>query len=176
MCGICHPGLQAQRLAELGWDVPPAHLHFVPLDFTQESLAAALRRSPYDPQVASFFSWLGVTYYLTREVVFDTLRAIAGIAPAGSLIIFDYMDPDAFVPERAAKRMQRMQAIVRQAGEPMKAGFDPARLAADLEAMGLRLQEDLSPADIEERYFRGRADGYHAYEHVHFAQVAVGGA
>jgi methyltransferase (TIGR00027 family) len=175
---IDHPATQAfklQRLAELGWDVPP-ELHFVPVDFTREHLAAALRRSPYDPQAASFFSWLGVTYYLTREVVFDTLRAIAGVAPAGSLIVFDYMDLDAFVPERAARRMQRMQAIVRQAGEPMKAGFDPSRLAADLEAMGLRLREDLSPADIEERYFRGRSDGYHAYEHVHFAQVAVGGA
>jgi methyltransferase (TIGR00027 family) len=175
---IDHPATQAfkrQRLAELGWELP-AHLHFVPLDFTQEGLAAALRRSPYDPQAASFFSWLGVTYYLTREVVFDTLRAIAGVAPAGSLVVFDYMDLDAFVPERAAKRMQRMQAIVRQAGEPMRAGFDPSRLAADLEAMGLRLREDLSPADIEERYFRGRSDGYHAYEHVHFAQVMVGGA
>jgi methyltransferase (TIGR00027 family) len=175
---IDHPATQAfkrQRLAELGWDLPE-RLHFVPLDFTRESLAEALRRSPYDPQVPSFFSWLGVTYYLTREVVFDILRAIANVAPAGSLIIFDYMAPDAFVPERAAKRMQRMQAIVRQAGEPMKAGFDPSRLAADLETLGLRLQEDLSPADIEERYFRGRSDGYHAYEHVHFAQVAVGGA
>ena len=175
---VDHPATQTfkrQRLAELGWELP-AHLHFVPLDFTRESLAAALGRPPYDPRVPSFFSWLGVTYYLTREVVLDTLRAIADIAPAGSYVVFDYMDPDAFVPERAAKRMQRMQAIVRQAGEPMKAGFDPSRLAADLETLGLRLQEDLSPADIEERYFRGRSDGYHAYEHVHFAQVAVGKA
>ena len=117
-----------------------------------------------------------MTPYITHEVVFDTLRAIAGVAPAGSLVVFDYMDPDAFVPERAAKRMQRMQAIVRQAGEPMKAGFDPSTLGADLEALGLRLQEDLSPADIEECYFKGRSDGYHAYEHVHFAQVAVRGA
>ncbi len=172
---VDHPttqGVKRQRLAELGWEVP-ANLHFVPLDFTRASLADALRQSPYDPAVPSFFSWLGVTYYLTREVVFDTLRAVAGIAPAGSHVVFDYMDADAFVPERAAKRMQRMQAIVRQAGEPMKAGFDPSRLAADLAALGLRLLEDLSPADIEERYFKGRSDGYHAYEHVHFAQVMV---
>jgi methyltransferase (TIGR00027 family) len=170
-----HPATQAfkrQRLAELGWEVP-AFLHFVPVDFTKENLVTALKRTSYDPHQASFFSWLGVTYYLTRDVVFDTLRSMADIAPAGSTIIFDYLDTDAFVPERAASRVQRMLEVVRRTGEPMKTGFDPSTLAADLASIGLRLQENLSPLDIEERYFQGRADGYHAFEHVHFAQAVV---
>ncbi len=86
---VDHPTTQAfkrQRIAEAGWE-QPANLHFVPVDFEQESLAAALTRSSYDPQSLSLFSWLGVTYYLTREAVFDTLRAMAEIAPGGSAVI-----------------------------------------------------------------------------------------
>ncbi len=131
-------------------------------------------RSSYDPQVPSFFSWLGVTYYLTRGAVFATLRAIADIAPAGSAVIFDYLDTDAFIPEKAAKRVQVMIRDARQiAGEPMITGFDPSSLAAELASTGLRLQEDLSPSDIQGLYFQGRKDGYYACEHLHFAWAVV---
>jgi methyltransferase (TIGR00027 family) len=172
---VDHPATQAfkqQRLAELGWELP-AHLHFVPADFSQEGLATALHRSPYDRQKPTFFSWLGVTYYLTPAAVSDTWREIAGLAPAGSALIFDYLDADAFVPEKAARRVQKMQEIVRNIGEPMKAAYDPARLGAELEQAGLRLQEDLDPAQIQVRYFSGRTDGYRAFEHFHFARTAV---
>jgi methyltransferase (TIGR00027 family) len=172
---VDHPATQSvkrRRLAGLGRELPE-QLHFVPVDFTKESLVTALKRSSYDPQKSSFFSWLGVTYYLTRDVALDTLRSLADIAPAGSVIVFDYLDTDAFVPDRAGKRVQRMQEAARRAGEPMKTGFDPSTLAADLASIGLRLQENLRPSDIEERYFAGRTDGYHAFEHVHFARAAV---
>jgi len=172
---VDHPVTQAMkraRIALAGWDVPP-QLHFVPVDFNQESLADALRRSSYNPHTLSLFSWLGVTYYLTREVVYATLKTITRIAPVGSTIIFDYMDADAFIPEKAARRIQLMQHGARRVGEPMKTGFDPQTLADDLNRVGLSLQENLSPSDIEGRYFQGRTDRYHAFEHVHFARATV---
>jgi methyltransferase (TIGR00027 family) len=172
---IDHPLTQAfklSRLKELGWEIP-AQLHFIPVDLTKITLANALRQSPYDPRKSSFFSWLGVTIYLTRAEVFNTLRTIAGIAPAGSAIIFDYLDTDAFIPGKASKQVQLMREIVRKVGEPLKGGFNPAALAADLAGTGLLLHENLSPSDIEERYFQGRTDGYHAFEHIHFAHAVV---
>ena len=172
---VDHPVTQAQkrqRIAYAGWDLP-AHLHFVPVDFAKESLADALQRSPYNPEKSSLFSWLGVTFYLTGEVVFDTLRAISGLAPNGSAIIFDYIDTDAFVPEKAGKRIQIMQRTAAMVGEPMKAGFNPQALAGKLAEVGFQLEEDLGPAEIEKRYFQGRRDQYHAFEHVHFARANV---
>jgi methyltransferase (TIGR00027 family) len=172
---VDHPGTQAhkrRRLREVGRKLP-AQLYFIPVDFNQENLAAALRRSSYDPQAPSFFSWLGVTYYLSRDAVFATLQAIAEVAPAGSSIIFDYLHTDAFVPEKAARRVQFMMEIVRRVGEPMLTGFDPSTLAEDLGRLGLRVQEDLSPSDIEARFFEGRPDGYHACEHAHFVWARV---
>jgi len=172
---VDHPATQnykCSRIAGLGWQ-QPAQLHFVPVDFTRENLTAALKRSPFDTEALSFCSWLGVTYYLPCEAVFATLGAFADAAPAGSTIVFDYFHRDAFDPERVSKRKQWGINAARQEGEPPVTGFDPSALAAELADLGLGLQENLSPADIQERYFRGRADGYYASEHVHFALAVV---
>ena len=171
-----HPATQAmklERVSRAGWQ-PPSNLHVVPVDFTKESLSDALQRSPYNPVQLSFFSWLGVSFYLTREVVFDTLRSMASIAAQDSTIVFDYLDADAFVPEKkASRRVQQMQWMADRLGEPMKAGFDPLTLASELDQVGLRLDENLDPATIEARYFQGRSDRYHAVEHFHYARAIV---
>jgi methyltransferase (TIGR00027 family) len=172
---VDHPATQAfkrGRLAELQWELPP-RLHFIPVDFSKDSLAAALCGSSHEPAQTSFVSWLGVTYYLTREVVLSTLRSIAALAGPGGTVVFDYLHPDAFSPERTSKRTQWTLEAVRRAGEPMKTGFDPSALAGDLESCGWRLQENLSPSDIQKRYFAGRTDGYHASPHIHFAQAMI---
>ncbi len=172
---VDHPATQAfkrNRLTELAWE-PPVRLHFVPVDFTQENLAAVLARASYETQALSFFSWLGVTMYLTRDAVFATLRTIADSSPTGSTVIFDYFDTDAFIPGKAAPRVQGMMRSAEKLGEPMLTGFDPSTLATDLHRIGLHLQEQLSPSDIQERYFKGRIDGYRAYEHAHFACAVV---
>ncbi|HTP08443.1 MAG TPA: SAM-dependent methyltransferase [Anaerolineae bacterium] len=172
---VDHPATQAikqQRLAMLDRPVPP-QLHFAPIDFATQSLSDVLRQTSYDVHRKSFFSWLGVTYYLTREVVLETLREVAASATAGSEIVFDYMEADAFVPERAARRIQLMQTIARQVGEPMQSGFDPRALAAELDRVGFQLAEDLDPAAIEARYFPNRSDEYHAFEQVHFARAMI---
>ncbi len=159
-----------QRLTELGWEIPK-QLYFVPVDFTRQRLDDVLKNSLYDPKALGFFNWLGVTYYLPRETVFDTLRTVAGIAPKGSTVIFDYLDTDAFDPAKVAPRAQWF--LLSAVGEKMKSGFDPSTLSIDLAALGLRLKENLSPSDIEERYFQGRTDNYHALEHAHFACAVV---
>jgi methyltransferase (TIGR00027 family) len=172
---VDHPATQAhkrQRL-HLAGHRPSARQHFIPVDFTRENLATALARSAYNPQALSFFSWLGVTYYLTREALFTTFGAIAASAPRGSTIIFDYLEAEAFIPEKAARRVSIMIEIVERVGEPMITGFDPSTLAKELAGVGLRLLEDLSPAEIETRFFAGRTDDYHACEQAHFARAVV---
>jgi methyltransferase (TIGR00027 family) len=172
---VDHPATQARkrnRLDEVGWE-QPEQLHFIPVDFSRESPAAALARSSYDPGTPSFFSWLGVTYYLDRDVVSDTLRGIADVALPGSNLVFDYLDKDAFAPEKTARRVQAGMEYMRKIGKPMITGFPPCTLGEYLASLGLCLQENVSPTGIEERYFSGRTDAYHAYEHMHFARAVV---
>lgn len=172
---VDHPGTQnykRERLAALGWNTPP-QLHWVAVDFTQQDLMPALKANHYNATQLTLFSWLGVTYYLSRDVIDKTLHTIAHNAPAGSTIIFDYLDTDAFIPERTATRVAKMQAAAKMSGEPMQTGFDPMTLSAELDALGFHLQENLTPPHIQEKYFKGRTDGYYAFEHIHFARAVV---
>ena len=173
---VDHPATQEfklHRLAELEWE-HPAKLHFISIDFTKESLVTALTSaSSYDSKTKTFFSWLGVTYFLTRDEVFTTLRSIAEVASAGSIIVFDYLDIDAFIPEKMSLKMQESLEFLRNIGEPMITGLNPSTLDEDLSSLGFHLHENLSQVDIEERYFQGRTDGYHAQEHGYFACAVV---
>ncbi len=172
---VDHPATQAvkrERIAAAGWELP-SHTHLVPVDLNRESLGDALQRSPYDPDRLSFFSWLGVTFYLTREVNFSTLQTIAGISAPGNNIVFDYMDTDALIPEKAGKRVQFALWAAERLGEPMQCGFDPATLGDDLRGLGFDLVENLSPSQIQARYFQGRSDRYTAFEHMYYARAVV---
>ena len=172
---IDHPSTQEfklHRLAELGWK-HPAKLHFIPIDFTKESLVTALMRSSsYDTNIKTFFSWFGVTPYLPQKDVLATLRFIADVAPVGSSLVFDYIDTDAFIPEKLSPQMRELLEYLSKIGEPLESnGFNPSNLAEELASLGFRLYEDLSPTNIEGRYLQGRTYGH--YEHGHFACAVV---
>lgn len=172
-----HPATQEfkkRRLSELGWTIP-SRLHFVPADLRGGRLSEALDQAGYDRRKPSFFGWPGVTYYLDKTVLLSTFRSIVEVAAGGSAVVFDYLDRDALTPDKTAPRMRRMQAVVERVGEPIKTALDPGELVSELARVGLTVREDLAPADIEARYFVGRTDGYHAFEHVHFAWAEVGG-
>ena len=156
----------------MGWKYP-AKLHFIPIDFTKESLVTALTRSSsYDPKIKSLFSWFGVTPYLPQKDVLATLRFISALAPAGSTLVFDYIDTAAFIPEKLSPQMRELFEYLSKIGEPIKSrGFNPSNLAEELASLGFQLYEDLSPTDIEGRYLQGRKYGH--YEYGHFACAVV---
>jgi methyltransferase (TIGR00027 family) len=170
-----HPVTQSfkrNRINELGWDIPDK-LEFIPVDFTKDDFIGKLLSSSYNPGEPGFFSWLGVTYYLPEEVIFDMLRSIAKLSCSGISIVFDYPDKDSFDKGKASGKAKLTREIVDRAGETMKGGLDPATLDSDLDTLGLVLRENLSPDDINKAYFDGRNDGYCATEHTYFALAEV---
>lgn len=171
-----HPDTQAlkqERLARAGF-VTPAHLHFVAADLERESVATALVRARFDASVPALFAWPGVTMYLTRDAITSTLRSVRSIAIAGSELIFDYLEADAFRPDRVSDRVRLMMDGVRSIGEPMLSGFEPESLRSELVSLGFQLIEDLGPAELQDRYFTNRSDGFRAPDHFHFTRAHVG--
>lgn len=172
---IDHPATQAakqQRLTELGWE-SPNNLHYLPLDFSSGKLTSSLQESSYDPKKPSFFSWLGVSMYLSLDDVMGTWRSISALCSKGSRLVFDYFDTDAFDPEKATYRMKRLQHIVKQTGEPFLSGLEPAKLPEMLAKHGMRLIEDLSPSEITARYFGDNTQSLYTHDHLHLAYVEV---
>jgi len=156
---VDHPATQAwkRRLLTAAGISIPASLHFVPIDFETQTLAAGLRHAGFSPDEPAFFSWLGVSMYLTREAVVDTLRFVASL-PRGSGIVFDYV----VAPENLSL-LRRMIAgallrRVASVGEPWKTFFEPAQLAEELTALGFGRIEDLGAAELNTRFFAGRSD------------------
>jgi methyltransferase (TIGR00027 family) len=173
---IDHPAtqdLKRQRLRDRGVAVPRT-LHFVPADLSQEELGTALARSAFRGTESAFFSWLGVTNYLTREANLATLQAIARCSAEGSELVFTYIDRRELGPDRESPDLGRVQDTVASAGEPWLSGFDPAQLAEDLRAVGLVLVEDLSGQEARERYCRDRRDGLSPAAAFHIAHAQVG--
>lgn len=172
---VDHPATQnfkLHRLSELKWEIP-IQMHFTTADLTKEKLADALTRTSYDTTTLSFFNWQGVTYYLSYDEVLSTLKNITDISPVGSLVVFDYLDIDALDSDKAASRIQGMIYGAKQMNEPIKTGFNPSTFEMELNKIGLHLREDLSPSDIQSRYFQGRTDKYHALEQLHIACAEV---
>ncbi|WP_416829323.1 class I SAM-dependent methyltransferase [Ectobacillus polymachus] len=175
MFELDHPATQSlkkERMRQQGWDLPDK-LHFIPIDFINEDLTTVLKHTPFDSNKRTFFNWLGVTYYLTKETFYQTFRSISKIAPARSMVVFDYLDDAAFIPNQASKRILQMQEMTKRAGEQLLTGFDPFTIDLELQQANLLLYENLSPENIEERYFTGREDHLHAFDHFHFAHAVI---
>lgn len=136
----------------------PANLEFVPVDFENQTLDESLAKAGFNRKAVSFFSWLGVTQYLTWEAAMATLRFIAGTG-VGSGVVFDYSVPRETLAPVEQIAFDSMAERVARAGEPFRLFFEPAGLANVLRGMGFREIEDLGHAEINQRFFENRQDG-----------------
>jgi len=171
---VDHPATQVwkrERLAAAGLTLSP-DLVLAPVDFEKQTLADGLRSAGWDALRPTFFSWLGVTVYLTEDAVLRTLRFIAS-APAGSEVVFDYGISPSLLNSREHWVFEAMAQRVAAAGEPWRAFFDPSRLAETLRTMGFGQVEDLGGEEINARYFQGRADGLRVGTLAHLMMARV---
>jgi methyltransferase (TIGR00027 family) len=116
---------------------------FVPADFEKEDWLACLTAAGFDAGERTLFLWEGVTMYLDRAAVEDTLRKIASTAP-GSAVAFDYFTTEAL--ESPALYWRYGRAATKAAGETLKFGVDSTppsreRLAELLRSCGLTLSD-----------------------------------
>ena len=147
---VDHPATQEwkrRRLAEAGIEVP-ASLTYAPVDFERDNLAEQLAAAGMRPEVPTFFTWLGVVPYLSREAIGATLSVVAA-HPGGAELVFDYGENRDTVDPALRAQFEERAARVAAAGEPFVSFFEPAELRGWLEALGFDRVEDLDvPAMI----------------------------
>ena len=61
-----------ERVDELGITTP-SRLHYVPIDFERQTLTEGLLAGGVGLRAATFFSWIGVTQYLSSDAVLGDL-------------------------------------------------------------------------------------------------------
>jgi O-methyltransferase involved in polyketide biosynthesis len=142
----------------------PANLSLVTVDFEKESLIIKLRMSGYRTDAAGFFSWLGVTMYLSTDAIFGTLRAVPALAP-GTEIIFEYS-------VRKNWSMNRRRRCWRRAGRCSSSW--PAKLAEQVRKVGFAEVTGFSPDEINARSYTDRTDGLRTHPLNHCMRARVG--
>lgn len=157
---VDHPATQTwkrKRLDDAGIPIPQS-LTFVPIDFERQTLADQLRKAGFRTEEPSFFSWLGVTMYLTRDAVMTTMKYIAAATPSGSEIVLDYAIPPSSLSPAHQLVFQALAQRVAAVEEPWQTFFDPHALVTELRTMGFAHAEDIGPEELNMRFFNNRAD------------------
>jgi methyltransferase (TIGR00027 family) len=156
---VDHPATQAWKrdLLDQAAIGIPASVAFVPVDFERQAFMEALGRGGFDGREAAFFSWLGVTMYLTRDTAMDVFRSIASL-PAPSGVAFDYAVSPALLGPIERWAVHAFSRRVAAIGEPWTLFFDPFELEADLRAVGFSEVADFGAKEINARFFSDRTD------------------
>ena len=85
--------LKIEILKNNNIDIPDS-LSFIPINFKTDDLYNVLSEAGFDSSKKTLFIWEGVTYYLNKEEVEETLKFIQKYSSGGSVICFDYLNDE----------------------------------------------------------------------------------
>lgn len=157
---VDHPATQAwkrRRLQEAGIAIPDS-LVYAPVDFEREILTAQLASAGLDPDIRTFFTWLGVAPYLTKDAIASTLSQIGG-CPGGAEVVFDYSEPRETLDPAVQAYYDARAARVAAIGEPFLSHFVPEDLHRQLRAAGFAGIDDLDMPGLVTRLTGQAHDG-----------------
>ena len=158
---IDHPATQdikQKRLWEI-LDSSPERVEFLAADLEKQTIADALSNSSFLKDERAFFSWLGTVPYLSEDAVFNVLHDLASFAAHGSEIVFDYSIPTYLWSPEERQALGRILRIIERWGEPLKSFFEPDAFPDEVSRLGYHIFENISPAELNEKYFLDRSDG-----------------
>jgi methyltransferase (TIGR00027 family) len=149
---VDHPDSQREKRArtrELA--LVAREVRFLAVDFTRDSLAAALAEAGHDPTQPTTWIWEGVVMYLERADIRATLRVIDQRSAPGSWLSILYASPTWL--------MNVVGVIVRYLGEPFRSAFTAEEARALLAEHGFLVTEDQALPALGSRVSRelGRA-------------------
>jgi methyltransferase (TIGR00027 family) len=173
---VDHPATQRwKRQVLAAARIPiPASLAFVPMDFESDSLAERLARGGFDPSRPALISWLGVTMYLTRAAIGQTLAVIGRFAP-GTEVIADYMLPAGMRDEAGDSYAQQVMPVAAQHGEPWLTFLSADDMSGLLEEHGFGSIEHIRQRDTVEAAVWDRSDSLRPIDLSCLAHATVSG-
>jgi methyltransferase (TIGR00027 family) len=158
---VDRPGAQAwkrERLIELGVGVPE-WLRLVPVDFETDSWRDRLVAAGFDAGRPAVVASTGVSMYLTKEANATTLRQIASFAP-GSTLAMTFLLPMELLDPQDRPGLRMAENGARASGTPFLSFFAPEEMLAMARDAGFPDSRHVPIAELTERYFEGRTDGF----------------
>lgn len=113
---------------------------YVPVRFGEERVADALGAAGHDAEAPTLWVWEGVTMYLPREAVADTLQQIAERSAPGSRLAVTYVTHHG--PSFAPALERVVEPAFRVLGEQLEATYRPDELAVLMDEHGFDVASD----------------------------------
>ena len=113
---------------------------YVPVRFGEERVADALEAAGHDAATRTFWIWEGVTMYLPRAAVADTLEQVAERSAGGSRLAVTYVTDHGGSIAPALERV--VQTGFRALGEGLEATYRPSQFASLLDEHGFSEDSD----------------------------------
>ena len=142
---------KAKKLREMQGLLPEVNVHRGEVDFRTERASHALGRTGFDPARSTFFVWEGVSMYLTRAAVKETLEDFRGIAAPGSELALDfwYLVDSSDLASTAHRISPNLLHFL---GEPIVFGMHPEDVPDFLARQGLVAIEVMEGPALSARY------------------------
>jgi len=147
-----------QRLIELGFGIPN-WLHFVSVNFETSSWWDQLVNAGFDTGKPAVVVCTGVSLYLTKDAILDTLRRMATLAPGSKLAMTFYL-PSSLIDDEDKFLQQIAENGAKAAGTPFISFFAPEETLALAREAGFKEMEIISSGDLTKRYFSDRTDNF----------------
>lgn len=158
---IDQPGTLAwkeEKLIENGYKITN-NLHFVPVDFETSSWWRELLNKGFDTEQTAFVSCTGVTLYLTKEAIIDTLKKMTLLASGSTIAIAFYLPLEQL--DEDDKPMQEMAIKgAASSGTPFISFFPVDEIEKLAKEIGLKDIQTVSTKDMTDKYFKGRTDNF----------------
>ena len=132
----------------------PPNVSFVPIDFNSQDLGEELKKAGYDSSSKTLFIWEGVTQYISKEAVDNTIKYVAQ-ASTGSRIVFTYVLKSFINGSYIPDGLNSLYKFALKKKNPLWfCGFDPAEMHEYLSKYSLSLIEDVGHEEYLERYIK----------------------
>ena len=161
---VDHPATsrrKARIVAQHAAELPSVDVRRVEVDFETQSFRAELRRTGFRERRKTFFVWEGVSMYLTRAAVKETLETMRAMSAHGSQVVLDlwYLPDDHDVRGAARRFSSNLLALL---GEPVTFPLHLEDAGAFFQRLGFRLREVADSGVLRRRYFTAKTPLYPA--------------
>jgi len=156
---IDQPGMlewKRRRLIEIGFGIPD-YLHFVSVNFETSSWWKRLLKAGFDSSIPAVVVCTGVSLYLTKDAISDTLKQIGTMA-SGSILAMTFYLPIELIDEEDKPMQEIAEKGASASGTPFVSFFAPNEVLALANEAGFKEAKTISTKEMLNYYFANRTD------------------
>lgn len=169
-----HPDLQHRKrtmLASLK-GLPNVPVDYVQLNMNTQQISEVIPQLFYRQHYKTLFLWEGLTSTMEAkqgEAIFHHIRKFS----PGTQAIFTYIEKAVLENPKAFYGFEKVNRLLRRAGEDWDFGMCPAELHAYLDAHDMKVRYDGGAADYRAQYFGEKSKQMKGYEYFRVIRVEV---